>query len=153
MPFLLGVCAILLFVIVALLVMMLRRMESPETKIVLEIDDVIERLNQEIKQNVKVHAVMALLEQFEERPDLLSQLPKYSRQVLASALFARVNALHANIEVVQRELSKAEARMAEGQSEWISAITARTARLKELTAELEAADQAAQRFGTSLRAV
>lgn len=115
------------------------------------LDDALDHLNQEAKHYVQVNAVLALVEQFEERPELIANLQDYSRQVVAAALLTRVNAIGNDIKVAQRELSEREKQYA-NQLIDISTVNTQKQRVDELYKQLHAADQVAQQY-RALRSV
>jgi hypothetical protein len=143
----------LLAVGVIVLLMQLARSRSNRADVAAarEIDQAIERLGEATQHHVQVNAVLALTEQFQQRPELINRLGEYSRQVVAAAIMTRINGIANDIKVVQGVLSQNEKSVANGYAGHTS-IKRNKAKLAELQADLEAMNTLAQQFAP-LRAV
>ena len=143
---LLALIAVLLGVLAG---MIWRREYSSRASV--EIYEALEVLDSNVRHHVQVNAVLALLDQFQEQPELMSNLAEYSRREVAAALFYRVNSLGADLQLAQDRLShwnQEDARYRHYEQE----VVETQARVDRIKAELEAAHQAAELYG-GLRSV
>ena len=137
---------------IALLIWAVRKPAQPTNTIATEIIEATVRLGQEVQHHVEVNAVLALVEDFHNNPQLLANLSEYSQQVLGAALLLRVNALGNDIQVTAGCLSSARNDMAHGYYGADKRAARLSADLTELYEELDAANRAVRQLG-GLRAV
>lgn len=115
----------------------------------LEINEAIARLGEATQHYTTVNAVLALTEQFQERPELMEKLTEYSRQVVAAALLTRANGIANDIKVVQRELSQDERNLAQYGTHYQQDVRRNRTRLAELQLDLDAVHAATEMFATT----
>jgi hypothetical protein len=143
---------VLLFLIgfMALMLVILaigQRRNKPSSIISAEILKATEAFGQAVQEHTQVNAVLALMEQFQDSPELLRNLSGHSHQVMAAALLSRVHQLGADIKVVEGLLSSARNSEAHGSPGAREKVERLETTLKGLFAKLESADQAVQEFG------
>lgn len=68
------------------------------------IEQALSRLSDGVKHHVEVSAVLAILDKFDGRPELIERLAAYSDQVVAAALLFRINNAAANLKRVLEDL-------------------------------------------------
>ncbi|MBI2797969.1 hypothetical protein HYX70_01545 [Candidatus Saccharibacteria bacterium] len=115
-------------------------------RIAFEIQEAIEQLNAATRHHVQVQAVLALMDQFVEHPELMANLAEYSRQTVATALLNRVNTLGADLEVAQKALSSARQSYVRYPS-FEQDVRRAEIWVEQLLLQLEDANQAAELFG------
>lgn len=94
--------------VVAVAAVVFLRRQPQQPQIALEIREAVQELNIAVQSHVRLNAVMALIDQFVERPELMANLVEYSRQEVAAALLQRLNQLGADLEKAQERLSHYE---------------------------------------------
>jgi len=123
----------------------MRRAVTPEERL----QQMLDQLDTKLAQHLNITAVLRLVDQLAERPEVLPQLNGYSREVFAAALLLRVNILSSDIQTTQHYLTSARRTEAERGSHY----RANTVRLENLLADqmaqLMAAQQAAEEFGAT----
>jgi hypothetical protein len=140
---LLAIVAVLLVGILVALIGILRR---PPASVVDGLWEAVAELNRAVRHHVEVNAVLALVDNYQERPQALENLRGYSRQVVAAALTFRLNSLsaqHQSLEsgILQDRQIQAAAGTPSIYDRRIAELQERADQvLERLLAELEPAD-------------
>ena len=116
----------------------LRRNTAPSA-----VSRALQELDAAVRQHVQVNAVLALAEQFQDRPELLDHVAGYAQQTVAAALLHRVNMLAAAHESLERSLSQALQLQ-------FSSIGALTKASNDALARLQAAQATLSTFNRSI---
>lgn len=100
----LSLLAVIAILLTTLLVIAVRYIRNRQSIITDSLRQAIAELNKAITHHAQVAAVVALIEQYDDRPELFDNLADYSDQVVGAALFHRVNALAAALKDVNDKL-------------------------------------------------
>lgn len=112
------------------------------------IDQAVARLGQATQHYVEVNAILALVDQFEERPELMTRLGEYSRQVVAACILQQLNTVSSTIKAVHIKRSTYEKNRASFGG-YVTDINRCNEELKRLKGELTALEKAAEQYGTN----
>ncbi len=111
----------------------------------LTFDRELERLSSETQHFVAVNAVLALTEQFERDPELITRLDGYADQVVAAALTYRVNSLGEQHKIAMDQLANQRRLQGERGSLYDKGVARLERSTEHLCQQLEEARNAVQR--------
>ena len=117
------------------------------------IDDAIERLGAATRHFTEVNAVLALTEQFQDRPELMQRLSEFSSQTIAAALMVRINGVASDIKMAQAQLSRHRKGALDGYSTYPAAVARDEQMLQHLHQELDALHALNRMVATKLTSV
>lgn len=146
-----GIGLVVIALLAALLIVGLLTLRRPNTSSSIQgvVNEAIEQLDKTIRHHMEVNAILALMDTFEDRPELTSQLATYSRQTVAATLLYRVNSLAAQLKTAGDQLTKARQGQG-GDSTYFGVYDDRVKRLEPivtaLTQQLQAAHRAVEAF-------
>jgi hypothetical protein len=123
------------------------------SRVTQSIEEAVKNLGTATRHYTEVQAVLALTEQFQNRPDLAAKLNEYSRQTVAAALMVRINGVASDIKTVQSELTHHRMMLAKGHNSFQTNVNRAEQMLQRLQQELESLYELNRRFGTTLTSV
>lgn len=146
-----AITAILILVTLVVIARNLR--DTSGQRIARSIDDAVERLGTATRHFTEVNAVLALTEQFQDRPDLVAKLNEYSRQTVAAALMTRINGVASDIKTVQSELAHDRKMVAQSYTSHQADVNRNEQMLLHLEQELTRLHELNHQLGTTLTSV
>lgn len=145
--FLLNIIAVALLLISISLGLVYRALRDTNgQRMAKSIDDAIERLGNATRHYTEIQAILALTEQFQDRPDLMQQLSEFSSQTVAAALMVRINGVSNDIKMAQAQLSNHRKGVLEGYSTYPAAVKRDEQMLLGLEQELARLHELNRRF-------
>lgn len=145
MHVILSVAAIVAVVLLAMIVIILRRALC-NRGLVGNVEGAIKRLTDASTHHIEVNAVLALTKDLNHDPDLLQKLEPYSRTIVAAALLHRVNSLGNDLREAQQVLSEDREQLARYGGSYKSDVQRGEALVADLHSQLDQAHAAVEAF-------
>lgn len=139
--------ALIGFVAIMLIVLALgqRRQKSPSF-ITAQILEATEAFGKAVQNHAKVNEVVALMEKFQSRPELIRNLNEFSQQLVVAAFLQRIDTLSGSLASLEERLAEQRLKAARWPS-YREEVQRLEETLPQVRAELEDANRAAQQFG------